>query len=193
MPLIIRPGFLTAEYLLGRRVRYIPPLRLYIFISIIFFLIFKFSNPFSGSVMNQENEMTQDVFDYFADNHWHKVFFVLLPLFAVVIYLFYRKIYKDFLTHFIFSLHFHSFLLLILSVYMFLISYVATEFYTFNKIFFGLVITSYHVYLFYALKNVFNERKGRLIIKGIAISVIYFALFTSVSVFSLAIYYMLKS
>lgn len=193
IPLILRPGFLTTEYLIGRRVRYIPPLRLYIFISIVFFLIFKFSNPFSGTVMNQENEMTQDIFDYFADNHWHKVFFILLPLFAVVIYLFYRKTYKDFLPHFIFSLHFHSFLLLLLSFYKIVISYIATEFYTFNKFFFGSVIIAYHIYLFYALNRVFNSRKGVLIIKGVVIAVIYFLLFSSVSVFSLAIYYLIKS
>lgn len=36
-PLVARPGFLTREYFLGRRARYIPPLRLYLFISIVFF------------------------------------------------------------------------------------------------------------------------------------------------------------
>lgn len=36
-PLLARPGFLTREYFEGRRARYIPPLRLYLFISIIFF------------------------------------------------------------------------------------------------------------------------------------------------------------
>lgn len=36
-PLIARPGFLTREYLDGRRARYIPPLRLYLFISVLFF------------------------------------------------------------------------------------------------------------------------------------------------------------
>ncbi|MFT5900729.1 MAG: hypothetical protein ACI97K_003401, partial [Glaciecola sp.] len=41
-PLIIRPGFLTNEYILGRRVHYVPPLRLYFFISIIFFITLKF-------------------------------------------------------------------------------------------------------------------------------------------------------
>lgn len=38
IPLLLRPGFLTNEYIAGRRVRYVPPLRLYLFISIIFFL-----------------------------------------------------------------------------------------------------------------------------------------------------------
>ncbi|WNC73093.1 DUF3667 domain-containing protein [Thalassotalea psychrophila] len=41
-PLITRPGFLTNEYILGRRVHYVPPLRLYLFISIVFFITLKF-------------------------------------------------------------------------------------------------------------------------------------------------------
>ncbi len=41
--LILQPGFLTCEYIEGRRVRYLPPLRLYLTFSIIFFALFKFS------------------------------------------------------------------------------------------------------------------------------------------------------
>ncbi len=37
--LLIRPGFLTLEYFAGRRVKYTPPLRLFLIISIGFFLI----------------------------------------------------------------------------------------------------------------------------------------------------------
>jgi hypothetical protein len=39
LPLLFRPGFLSREYSAGRRVRYIAPLRLYIFSSILFFLV----------------------------------------------------------------------------------------------------------------------------------------------------------
>lgn len=39
-PLVFKPGFLTNEYRLGRRTLYIPPIRLYVFISIVFFLVF---------------------------------------------------------------------------------------------------------------------------------------------------------
>lgn len=39
VPLLFRPGFLSREYSAGRRVRYINPLRLYIFSSILFFLV----------------------------------------------------------------------------------------------------------------------------------------------------------
>ena len=41
-PLLFRPAFLTNEYIAGRRVHYVPPLRLYLFISIIFFISLKF-------------------------------------------------------------------------------------------------------------------------------------------------------
>jgi len=36
--LLFRPGYLTLEYNAGRRARHIPPLRLYIFISLLFFV-----------------------------------------------------------------------------------------------------------------------------------------------------------
>ena len=39
VPLIIRPGFLTREWVEGKRVRYITPLKLYISLSAIFFLV----------------------------------------------------------------------------------------------------------------------------------------------------------
>ncbi|MDY0961688.1 DUF3667 domain-containing protein [Massilia sp. CFBP9026] len=41
--LIARPGLLTCEYIEGRRVRYLEPLRLYLTFSIIFFALFKLS------------------------------------------------------------------------------------------------------------------------------------------------------
>lgn len=40
--LVRRPGLLTAEYLVGRRVRYLRPLRLYLSASLVYFLVFGF-------------------------------------------------------------------------------------------------------------------------------------------------------
>lgn len=45
-PLMVKPGFLTAEYFEGRRVHYVPPLRLYLFISIVFFISLNFFADF---------------------------------------------------------------------------------------------------------------------------------------------------
>lgn len=38
--LLFRPGFLSKEYIAGRRTRYLHPIRMYVFTSAIFFLIF---------------------------------------------------------------------------------------------------------------------------------------------------------
>jgi Protein of unknown function (DUF3667) len=37
--LLLRPGFLTREFFAGRRVRYLPPVRLYLVISVLFFVV----------------------------------------------------------------------------------------------------------------------------------------------------------
>jgi hypothetical protein len=42
-PLVRRPGFLTAEFLAGRRVRYVHPLKLYLAISLVAFLVLSLS------------------------------------------------------------------------------------------------------------------------------------------------------
>jgi len=42
--LVAKPGMLTREYIEGRRVRYLEPLRVYLTFSIIFFALFKFSD-----------------------------------------------------------------------------------------------------------------------------------------------------
>jgi hypothetical protein len=43
-PLLVQPGVLTKEYVSGKRVSFIHPIRLYIFISIVFFLVMLSSN-----------------------------------------------------------------------------------------------------------------------------------------------------
>jgi hypothetical protein len=37
--LLFKPGFLTREFIAGKRVRYLPPLRLYLVLSVVFFLV----------------------------------------------------------------------------------------------------------------------------------------------------------
>lgn len=50
-PLLLKPGQLTKEYVAGKRMSFIHPIRLYIFISIVFFLVI-----FSGS-KSEEKEV----------------------------------------------------------------------------------------------------------------------------------------
>jgi hypothetical protein len=39
VPLVVKPGRLTHDYLQGRRVRYMPPFRMYLVLSLLFFLV----------------------------------------------------------------------------------------------------------------------------------------------------------
>ncbi len=45
VPLVIRPGFLTSEYTAGRRVGYLSPLKLYLTVSVLFFLALSWKAP----------------------------------------------------------------------------------------------------------------------------------------------------
>src|SRR5471030_392463 len=43
-PLVLNPGKLTNEYMAGKRVRYLHPVKMYIFISLVYFLLLFNSN-----------------------------------------------------------------------------------------------------------------------------------------------------
>ena len=47
-PLLCRPGFLTQEFLRGRRARYLPPIRLYLALSFLFFLLVTMTSPMTS-------------------------------------------------------------------------------------------------------------------------------------------------
>lgn len=39
IPLLFKPGFLVNEYFKGKRVSYLPPIRMYVFLSFLFFFL----------------------------------------------------------------------------------------------------------------------------------------------------------
>ncbi len=54
-PLMFKPGRLTRDYMDGRRFRYAPPMRLYIFSSIVFFLLAAFLSSDAITIGGVEN------------------------------------------------------------------------------------------------------------------------------------------
>jgi len=48
IPLVVRPGFLTTEWSKGKRVRYLSPLKLYLTVTFLFFLVGSLASTFSG-------------------------------------------------------------------------------------------------------------------------------------------------
>ncbi|BCT92019.1 hypothetical protein LYSHEL_10430 [Lysobacter helvus] len=51
-PLFSKPGYLSHEYFEGRRVRYVSPVRLFVFLSIVTFFVAQFTLDFSGVKMD---------------------------------------------------------------------------------------------------------------------------------------------
>lgn len=75
--LVLKPGFLSNEYMIGRRASYLNPIRMYLFTSAIFFLIFftffkldekdiKFSSSLSGVTVDSINKMDSLQLDAFT-------------------------------------------------------------------------------------------------------------------------------
>jgi hypothetical protein len=54
MRLLFRPGALTLEYIKGRRVRFVQPLRLYLTLSLIFFALLKFTGSFDPGTVEDD-------------------------------------------------------------------------------------------------------------------------------------------
>ena len=60
--LLFKPGFLSSEFNMGKRVRYIPPIRLYLLISFIFFFLMNISSgpkSTNNSLNGQQNQKTK--------------------------------------------------------------------------------------------------------------------------------------
>ena len=57
--LTIKPGRLTKDFIQGKRARYMPPFRFYIFVSFLFFFIF---SSFLGHEVSVSDENKQDVY-----------------------------------------------------------------------------------------------------------------------------------
>jgi len=51
-PLFARPGYLTCEYFAGRRVRYVSPVRLFVFLTIVTFFIAQLTVSFGDGAVN---------------------------------------------------------------------------------------------------------------------------------------------
>jgi len=111
--LIRRPGLLTSEYLAGRRRRYSPPFRLYLIISLLFFVLTAWIAG-QGILLDEGQTLEVDApgqARLFAD-YVPRLMFILLPVFALFLKVAFRqRLYFDHLIH---ALHLHSALFIVL-------------------------------------------------------------------------------
>ncbi|HVB03716.1 MAG TPA: DUF3667 domain-containing protein [Chitinophagaceae bacterium] len=259
--LLFRPGFLTLEYLAGRRMRYLNPVRLYVFISFLFFLLYftffssrviirddKFMthtqlaktdsliNHFRDSVLNadtkdfgksihgiqqyrknlhqpninllsfssdfrtvaefdsaqhalpvgkrmgwvprfiarkwvgMEQEYGNQRINVLAEDFRHnipKMMFLLLPIFALLLKWFYSRKKYNYVDHAIFTIHFHSFIFLLLLIGMIFDGIFRTSFFS------GIQWILIFLYLVIAQKNTYHQSYLKSFLKSFAIVFFY--------------------
>lgn len=163
IPFIVKPGLLTKEYNNGKRASFLSPIKMYFFLSFLYFLLYftfgtnlgntvditigkdvvtdsskiskqqkdsiynkiaearskEYSNWFSSKIRKLEMEAiekddnsTLEIMNRSFLSNIPKVVFFVMPFFALVLKLFYRKNY--YIEHLVHSLHIHSFAFLVL-------------------------------------------------------------------------------
>ena len=255
--LIVKPGFLTYEYFEGRRIKYAPPFRIFIFVSFVMFLLLQiYTNRGLTSVLDTDlsdknffsidsvsaqavdsilSEVKVGMDSTLAENLDFKInlekfrdtrnlrnglnklattlekklenennekqrkklreyirlsrspeqamakileymswtFFLLLPIFALILKLVYIRQKHNYMRHLIFSIHIHSFLfvILIIIVGLYLITRVNLEIVS------TILLFSVPVYFILALKKFYGQSFGKVILKFLAISFLYNIIF----------------
>ena len=113
--LFAQPGRLTSEFLAGKRNTYTPPLRLYLFISVSFFVIMAWAAS-RGLLLDPAQTLEADAARQasFMSDELPRLMFLLMPVYALILKAFFRqRLYFD---HLIFSVHLHSAAYVILGV-----------------------------------------------------------------------------
>jgi len=102
-----RPGMLTSEFLAGRRKLYSPPFRLYLVISLLFFLVAAWVAA-QGILLDDGQTLEADAVgqERFFSDQVPRLMFLLLPFFALILKAAFRQ--RPYFHHLIHALHLHS-------------------------------------------------------------------------------------
>lgn len=251
--LLFRPGKLTNEYLIGHRMRYVPPVRLYIFISFVTFFLMAVMAPeaeeehiephaevnnvnvkvkgteseiefgdhtYHGvrdfdSIQNSlpenqklpvigyytvkalvkasENKITMRDFIITTAHTLPKVLFVYMPLFAFWLWLFHGKKRWMLFDHGIYTLHYFSFLLLLITINLLIgcaLSYVPinniTDFIANTVSIFSIICMIYSFFYFFrSHRKVYGETRAISRLKSLALFFVNFICIMITLIFTL--------
>ena len=185
LPLLTRPGFLTREYFAGRRARYLQPFRLYLILSVVFFLL--------GALLGQHREITQAgdetqrscanlhtdlpgarwlqprlvvtckrimadggrAFKQSVIHNLGRAMFLFLPLLAGLMKLLYWRPRRYYLEHLLLLIHNHAFVFLLLSIFMIATHWVSST--GWDTLFNLLLFVYLTQYLYRSMKAVYAQ------------------------------------
>ncbi|MCX6285167.1 MAG: DUF3667 domain-containing protein [Bacteroidetes bacterium] len=235
LPLIYKPGWLTLQFMKGKRKSYVEPFKLFLVISVIYFLLLPMSKESTKTEVNpvqsdsahlnlNEEKAEATHFKYkiedvpinlskqdsmrreievigvktYVDKHYSKegpmgkfiirqvckimvskgqslmtviehtaskLIFLLIPVFALLLKLFYLRRKRLYFEHLIFSLHLHAFF------FLFLIACLLIEFFIPVRLMIILIV--FLVYGFIALKQYYRQSFGKSLLKMFLITLSY--------------------
>lgn len=229
--LFLKPGLLTKDYIEDKRARYVPPVRLYVFVSFIFFFLLSVlsksdrtsptsEDPDSRSfpikiigqkgiqdtivaALQKEKSVTDSMIDSlidlrYPDEGWIStlilrqsirsefrlitrddvnhafiksigiVVFMLMPVFALLLFILQVRHKRLYIEHLIFSVHTHSFIFVIL-IFALLLYKVTDE--DEWSIYLSLSIP---IYSTFALRRVYQNSWAKTIFKSLVLTLLYF-------------------
>ncbi|MDG1333419.1 MAG: DUF3667 domain-containing protein [Crocinitomicaceae bacterium] len=191
VPLITEPGRVTIDYLDGKRQQFIPPIRVFLFLSFLYFglsfLTGQDSSAFEFTADGSE-KAANAVSQAYARN-FNILLFLYAPLFALLIRLFFRtEKHHFYVNFFVFTLHLFSFFFIIGTVQILLFTLcdaIFSEQISSNiSVFIQLGFLLYSIYYaVISLKRVFN--KSYTILRFVAvffISIIAFLLLLLIAI-----------
>lgn len=214
--LFIYPGKITKDFLEGKRVSFVPPMRLYVFFSFIFFFFLNLSTKVDenkkhekiidilkreavkdtvdlkgldsleiflekDSMMSQDEktlshkikklstlnrEQIQEL-NHMIYKYMSFALFFLLPVFALLMKLFYLKSNKFYYEHFIASIHYHVMLFIILLLFL-----IIKALHLPNSVY-SLMMLGAFLYFAHSLKVVYDRSWTNTILKAFLILIIY--------------------
>ena len=141
--LIFHPGFLTTEYLKGKRVQYVPPTRLYVLLSLLLLFLFAINasqnstklmiypgflewydgDEWAGNIGQITSYVKDSIIPVEADfmTTISRLAFILLPLIALIYkIMFFSKYYIEHIIHVIHIMSFIFFMFIIYEIIEFL-------------------------------------------------------------------------
>jgi len=200
--LFLHPGQATLEYLKGRRSRYLPPFRVYIFISFVLFLLLGLGSsagikiethpdaPTASAPAPKPKSHREEAIEAgairaaqhpqeFKEQMLHtgsRVMFGLLPVFALLLFLLFHGARGYFVEHVIFSLHFHSF-----AFGLFILQWLLTRIpWAPIQTAAALLILVLPVHLGLAMKRVYGGPTWKIVLKGAVLTALYLMLVVGV-------------
>ena len=183
--LLTKPGLLTKEFLSGRRARYVSPLRVYLVCSLLFFALAALApeaaQPFfrvtkadgeaglDPAAVQRLRDAASRQASIAIIHDFPRAMFALMPAFGLLTWVLYRKARPFYAAHLYYSIHFHAFMFVVLTVSL-VIALVGGRY---GRAFAGLGPVMILIYHFTSLRRVFGGSRLQTAWKGTLLWLVY--------------------